>query len=80
MRELLEGDILQPPFSVGNKQRRNYIYPTKRGYKRWANAGHDRHTIMSKLDSTKALYQLMKSENKYTKRITLESVPYQGDI
>lgn len=30
MRELLEGDILQPPFSVGNKQRRNYIYPTER--------------------------------------------------
>lgn len=22
----------------------------------------------------------MKSENKYTKRITLDSVPYQGDI
>ena len=57
-----------------------YIYPTKRGYKRWANAGHDRHTIMSKLDSTKALYEVMESENKYTKRITLESVSYQGDI
>ena len=27
---------------------------------------------MSKLDSTKALYEVMESENKYTKRITLE--------